>query len=239
VTAFRAGIAGAGVCRDGAPEAMWIGWPETAEGGLALAGHYLMRERLGRATALTIGPGLGREPETLALVRDIVANAPVPVVLDADALQSDIVRAGSAPRVLTPHAGEFARIAGGASLREFCGANGATVVRKGPVTCIGAAETVYHSCFGGPVLARGGSGDLLAGLIGGLLAQAGAVAERPPVPRGSESASATLQAAARGVVWHGLGRRCARPRPGPGRRPNHAGASIIFRRRCGKPHQKA
>ena len=187
-----------------APEAMWIGWPETAEGGLALAGHYLMRERLGRATALTIGPGLGREPETLALVRDIVANAPVPVVLDADALQSDIVRAGSAPRVLTPHAGEFARIAGGASLREFCGATGATVVRKGPVTCIGAAETVYHSCFGGPVLARGGSGDLLAGLIGGLLAQAGAGAERPPVPRGRESASATLQAAARGVVWHGL-----------------------------------
>jgi len=187
-----------------APEAMWIGWPETTEGGLALAGHYLMRERLGRATALAIGPGLGREPETLALVRDIVANAPVPVVLDADALQPDIVRAGSAPRVLTPHAGEFTRIAGAAPLREFCGETGATVVLKGPVTRIGTAETVYHSCCGGPVLARGGSGDLLAGLIGGLLAQAGAGAERPPVPRGRESASATLQAAARGVVWHGL-----------------------------------
>jgi NAD(P)H-hydrate epimerase len=211
-----------------APEAMWIGWPETAEGGLALAGHYLMRERLGRATALAIGPGLGREPETLALVRDIVANAPVPVVLDADALQPDIVRAGSAPRVLTPHAGEFARMAGAAPLREFCGETGATVVLKGPVTRIGTAETVYHSCCGGPVLARGGSGDLLAGLIGGLLAQADAVAERPPVPSGragspavslsnrpnpagsgtgkavAYSASATLQAAARGVVWHGL-----------------------------------
>jgi len=187
-----------------APEAMWIGWPETAEGGLALAGHYLMRERLGRATALAIGPGLGREPETLALVRDIVANAPVPVVLDADALQPDIVRASAAPRVLTPHAGEFARIAAGASLREFCAETGATVVLKGPVTRIGTADTVYHSCCGGPVLARGGSGDLLAGLIGGLLAQASAVAERLPVPRGSGSASATLQAAAQGVVWHGL-----------------------------------
>jgi NAD(P)H-hydrate epimerase len=186
-----------------APEAMWIGWPETAEGGLALAGHYLMRERLGRATALAIGPGLGREPETLALVRDIVANAPVPVVLDADALQPDIVRAGSTSRVLTPHAGEFARIAAGASLREFCGETGATVVLKGSVTRIGTAETVYHSFFGGPVLARGGSGDLLAGLIGGLLAQASAVAERLSVPRGSESASATLLAASRGVVWHG------------------------------------
>jgi NAD(P)H-hydrate epimerase len=181
---------------------MWIGWPETAEGGLGLAGHYLMRERLGRATALALGPGLGREPETLALVREIVANAPVPVVLDADALQPDILRAGSAPRVLTPHAGEFARIAGRAALRDFCGETGATVVLKGPITRIGTADTVYHSFFGGPVLARGGSGDLLAGLIGGLLAQA--VAERLPVPCGSESASATLLAAARGVVWHGL-----------------------------------
>jgi len=208
-----------------APEAMWIGWPETAEGGLALAGHYLMRERLGRATALAIGPGLGREPETLALVRDIVANALVPVVLDADALQPDIVRAGSTPRVLTPHAGEFARIAAGASLRKFCGETGATVVLKGSVTRIGTAETVYHSFFGGPVLARGGSGDLLAGLIGGLLAQASAVAERRPVPScraaspavslsnrpnpagsGAGKAAfgdAALQAAARGVVWHG------------------------------------
>ena len=181
-----------------APEAMWIGWPETAEGGLALAGHYLMRERLERATALELGPGLGREPETLALVREIVANAPVPVVLDADALQADIVRAGSAPRVLTPHAGEFARIAGDTSLRDLCGETGATVVLKGPITHVGTAETVYHSFFGGPVLARGGSGDLLAGLIGGLLAQAGAV------PRGSGGASATLEAAARGVAWHGL-----------------------------------
>jgi NAD(P)H-hydrate epimerase len=210
-----------------APEAMWIGWPETAEGGLALAGHYLMRERLGRATALELGPGLGREPETLALVREIVANAPVPVVLDADALQPDIVRAGSTSRVLTPHAGEFARIAGDAALRDFCGETGATVVLKGPITRIGAANTVYHSFFGGPVLARGGSGDLLAGLIGGLLAQAGAVAERPPIPScraGSPAVSlsnrpkpaglgagkatvygdAALQAAARGVVWHGL-----------------------------------
>jgi NAD(P)H-hydrate epimerase len=65
---------------------------------------------------------------------------------------------------------------------------GAVTVRKGPVTRIEAGGAVYHSFFGGPVLARGGSGDLLAGLIGGLLAQ------------GPEDA---LLAAARGVVWHG------------------------------------
>ncbi len=202
-----------------APEAMWIGWPETAEGGLALAGHYLMRERLERATALVLGPGLGRETETQTLAANIVEAATIPVVIDADALQPDIVQAGSTPRVLTPHAGEFARIAGGASLRDFCGETGATVVLKGPVTRIGTAETVYHSFFGGPVLARGGSGDVLAGLIGGLLAQVIAGAERLPVPScraGSPNPAglgagktaaygdAALQAAARGVVWHGL-----------------------------------
>jgi NAD(P)H-hydrate epimerase len=187
-----------------APEAMWIGWPETAEGGLALAGHYLMRERIERATALVLGPGLGRETETQTLATNLIEAATIPVVLDADALQPDIVRAGVAPRVLTPHAGEFARIAGGASLRGLCQETGATVVLKGPITRIGTAEAVYHSFFGGPVLARGGSGDVLAGLIGGLLAQAGVGAERRPVPHGSGSASATLLAAARGVVWHDL-----------------------------------
>jgi NAD(P)H-hydrate epimerase len=115
-------------------------------------------------------------------VRDLVATAPVPLVIDADALQPDIVAAGRAPRVLTPHAGEWARIA------ETAPAN-AVLVRKGPVTRVSAGEEVYHSFFGGPVLARGGSGDVLAGLIGGLLAQ------HPDDP---------LLAAARGVVWHGL-----------------------------------
>jgi NAD(P)H-hydrate epimerase len=172
-----------------APEAMWVGWPETPAGSLALEGEHLLRARLGRATALVLGPGLGREPETLALARSLVAASPVPLVIDADALQPDVVRAGTAARVLTPHAGEFARIAGGRDLSAFAAEAGATVVLKGPVTRVTAAEgMVYHSCFGGPVLARGGSGDLLAGLTGGRLAQT------PAEP---------LLAAARGVVWHG------------------------------------
>jgi NAD(P)H-hydrate epimerase len=106
-------------------------------------------------------------------------------VLDADALQVDIVGAGLAARVLTPHAGEWVRVAG--SVPES-----AVVVFKGPVTRIqggGTGGPVYFSLAGGPVLARGGSGDLLAGLIGGLLAQA------PADP---------MLAAARGTLWHGL-----------------------------------
>lgn len=173
-----------------APEAMWVGWPETPEGGLALEGEHLLRERLERATALVIGPGLGRERETLSLVRNLVETVSVPLVLDADALQPEIVSAGSAPRVLTPHAGEFARISGGVALRDFVRGKGAAVVLKGAITQVagGGAEEVYHSFFGGPVLARGGSGDVLAGLVGGQLAQT------PTEP---------LLAAARAVVWHG------------------------------------
>ncbi len=166
------------------PEAMWVGWPQTPEGGLALEGEHLLRARLERATALVIGPGLGREAETMALARSVVGTSRVPMVIDADALQPEIVGAGKAPRILTPHAGELARIGGRTILKP-----GVTIVEKGPATRIVARKAVYHAFSGGPVLARGGSGDLLAGLIGGLLAQG------PADP---------LLAAARGVVWHGL-----------------------------------
>jgi NAD(P)H-hydrate epimerase len=172
-----------------APEAMWVGWPETPEGGLALEGRQLLQSKLARATALVMGPGLGREAETMALVRDIVSTVQLPVLLDADALQPEIVKAAKTPLVLTPHAGEFARIAGKTELRAFARKYRAVVALKGPITRVSDGTEVYHSFFGGPVLARGGSGDLLAGLTGGLLAQT-------PQDR--------LLAAARGVVWHGL-----------------------------------
>ena len=173
------------------PEAMWVGWPETPEGGLALEGAHLLRERIQRADAFLIGPGLSREAETLALVADVVKAAPVPLVIDADALQPEIVCAGKSPRILTPHAGEFARMAGGKSLAEFSAEAGpeTVTVLKGPATRTSDGRGVYHSFFGGPVLARGGSGDLLAGMIGALLAG------NPREP---------LTAACRGVVWHGL-----------------------------------
>jgi NAD(P)H-hydrate epimerase len=164
------------------PEAMWVGWPETPEGGLALEGSYLLREKLSRATALLIGPGLGREAETLALTADIVAQSSVPVVIDADALQPGIVARGTAPRILTPHAGEFARI-------EKTITGEMVIIKKGPLTGVLADGVTYHSFFGGPVLARGGSGDLLAGLTAGLLAQ---------------SPNDPLLAAVRGVAWHGM-----------------------------------
>lgn len=172
------------------PEVMWVGCPETEEGGLALEAHGLIRARGERATAWMLGPGLGRERETMALVESLVGTATVPVVLDADALQPAIVEAGAAPRVLTPHAGEFKRIAGedAPGLRDFARSDRVTVL-KGPVTQVCAGGTIWHAFGGGPVLARGGSGDVLAGLTGGLLAH---------TPKDA------VGAAGRAVVWHGL-----------------------------------
>jgi NAD(P)H-hydrate epimerase len=167
--------------------------PETKEGGLAASGLPLIMGYIDRASALVVGPGLGRETETLSLALGIVKASTVPLVIDADALQPDIVRAGSIARILTPHAGEFTRVAKGADLRELPKAVHGVVVRKGPVTQICDGGVVYHSFFGGPVLSRGGSGDLLAGLVGGLLAQA------PSDP---------LSAACKGAVWHGMAADC-------------------------------
>lgn len=217
VTAFvPASLAPAFAAR--APEAMWVGWPETPAGGLALEGEHLLRARFERGNAIVLGPGLGREAETLALAAGIARSSPLPLVIDADALQPNIVTAGSAARIVTPHAGEFARIRG--ALEH---AGDVTLVLKGPVTRVyrsagnlpaldgpergqfaratAQGPTIYHSFFGGPVLARGGSGDVLAGLIGGQLAQL--VAGRAPAAIG-DTAAAALLAAARGVVWHGL-----------------------------------
>ena len=173
-----------------APEAMWVGWPETAKGGLSVAGRPLLDSKLERATALVIGPGLGREPETLALAVGIVESSPVPVVIDADALQWDIARAGTAPRILTPHLGELKRVLEGDDFYGSPAGREAVVAIKGRLTGVTlSGRGGYYSPFGGPVLARGGSGDLLAGIIGTLLAQ---------------SPDDALLAAVRGVVWHGL-----------------------------------
>lgn len=171
------------------PEAIWVGWPETPDGGLALEGSHLLTARLPRADALVLGPGLGQERETLVLAAEILRELTVPVLLDADALQTEVVNAARSPLVLTPHAGEYRRLAGEQPLRDYAAALHGIVVRKGPVTQICQSGTVYHSLFGGPVLARGGSGDLLAGIIGAQLAR------DPADP---------LAAVCRGVAWHGL-----------------------------------
>ena len=218
-----------------APEAMWLPAAETPGGGIALENFTLAREPLTRASALVLGPGLGRERETQAFVQGLLSLAECPVVLDADALQPSVIEClgvkPTRPIVLTPHAGEFVRLRanaphtadrkGGArhtpassprsevvdtkaapqplgyatapvtnaELIDFALERRLVTVLKGPVSRISDGHRVCHSLFGGPVLARGGSGDLLAGLIGGRLAT---------------STGDTLGKVAQGLVWHGL-----------------------------------
>jgi NAD(P)H-hydrate epimerase len=165
-----------------------------AAGNLSPAGRRAVLAAAEKASALVLGPGLGKDPATHALLAALLPRLRAPLVLDADALQPDLVRLGPAPRILTPHAGEFERIALGLELRALARSLPAVVVAKAPVTRLTAGGAIYHSFFGGPILARGGSGDLLAGLAGGLLAQT------PADP---------LLAAARAVVWHGAAADCA------------------------------
>ena len=171
------------------PEAMWVGCPVNEAGGLTGEGLALVRERLPRATAVLVGPGLGADPATLGLAARMASEVRVPLLLDADALRPEIVaEARDKPIICTPHAGEFKRIAPALFADGRFTAPHGVLVRKGPLTCVTDGRVNYYSPFGGPVLARGGSGDILAGLIGGLLAQ------QPDDP---------LLAACRGVVWQG------------------------------------
>ena len=137
--------------------------------------------------ALALGPGFGLHPETRALTKRLVSGLELPAVVDADGLtalagEPELLKEAPAPRVITPHPGEMARLLGLpkeevqrdrlATAREAAGRTGAVVVLKGAATVVAAPdgrEAVNAS--GNPGLASGGSGDVLTGLIGALLAQ--------------------------------------------------------------------
>jgi NAD(P)H-hydrate epimerase len=132
---------------------------------------------LEKATAVVLGPGLG--PEGAPLARDLYARIEVPLVLDADGLNAfaghDFPER-SAPTVLTPHAGELARLVGGdpKAHRLACARAGADharaiLVLKGDDTIVAGARTAI-SPGGAPGLASAGTGDVLAGVIAALLA---------------------------------------------------------------------
>ena len=183
------------------PEAMWIPWEETPEGGLALEGLNLLRQFQKKITAVLLGPGCGQQAETQALLDEIIELFDVPVVLDADALtfsRMERLRSMNQPIVMTPHEGEFRRISGMAreetlaveNLRKFAGNFSETmVVLKGPLTRMSNGESVVCFPFGNPVLARGGSGDILSGLIAGKVAGGGE--------------KCLYESVARGVACHG------------------------------------
>jgi NAD(P)H-hydrate epimerase len=162
--------------------------PATSDGSLEEDAADDVLKDLGRFRALAIGPGLGREPSAQSAVRRLVAEADVPLVIDADALNAIAVapsvleaRAAArlAPPVLTPHAGEYERLAGHpvgedrvAAARELAARLHAIVLLKGPGTVIAAPDgDAIINTTGGPALATAGTGDVLTGVVASLLAQ--------------------------------------------------------------------
>lgn len=134
---------------------------------------------------LAIGPGLGREPEMAAIAQRLFAQSALPMVIDADGLNALAGTAfqGIGPfRVLTPHPGEMARLAACTTTdvqadrvgiaRRFATARRVTLVLKGQRTLIATPDgRVFINPTGTPAMATAGSGDILTGLIAGLLAQ--------------------------------------------------------------------
>ncbi len=173
--------------RSGLPEAMVHGGPETPDGRLA-ALPLCVEARLPEFTAILCGPGLGVEAATRSLVRNLLDAPDVVLVLDADALNALGDHPGplshpGQPVVVTPHPGEAGRLLGRTSaevqadrvqsLDDLVQGLDAVVVLKGAGTRIGLPDgRRYVNLTGGPALAAGGTGDVLAGLIAGLAARA-------------------------------------------------------------------
>ena len=162
-------------------EAMPFPLPETAEGRLSLLAEEPIRQRAASCDAVLIGCGLGRDRQTDALVRKLL-DIDRPLVLDADGLNAldgcpEQLQRRTAPTVLTPHEGEFARIgalSGGrvTAARDFALAHGCWLVLKGHRSLTATPwGTVLENATGNCGMAKGGSGDVLTGLIAALLAQ--------------------------------------------------------------------
>lgn len=185
-------------------DAMVWGWPDDGAGRFAGDSARVLSERVRRFTAAAVGPGLGRFPGEGDWLQELLEGMPFPIVLDADGLNvlaenPDVLRHRRAETILTPHPGEMARLAGTdvkgvessrhTIAREWARKTGSVVVLKGTHTIIAFPDgTQMVNPTGTPAMAKGGSGDVLSGVIGGLLARG-----IPPTA-----------AAAMGVYLHGL-----------------------------------
>jgi NAD(P)H-hydrate epimerase len=198
MSALAAMRAGAGYVTVGAPaslelafagrllEAMFVGLPE-ADGALTDEASRTALGAVSRADAVVLGPGLGRAPDTQALARELVQRVDVPLVIDADGLnalagQLEPLRHRRWPTVLTPHAGELARLLEVESseierarlhhARAAAEAAKALVVLKGDDTIVAAPSgRVAISRGGAPGLATAGTGDVLSGVTAAMLAK--------------------------------------------------------------------
>jgi len=179
---------GAGMVRLGVPGSDMADSPAAEAVSVALPGRGWSEaalEAARRCSAIVVGPGIGRDPDTGEQVRRLVAGADVPVVVDADGLFAlghldDAHPIESrAPVVLTPHDGEYQRLMGappGAdrfeAARRLARVAGAVALVKGSTTAVAGSELrARASTSGSPRLATAGTGDVLSGMIGAMLAR--------------------------------------------------------------------
>ncbi len=170
---------------------------------------------LEKADVVALGPGLGQSEDLRKVVRWLVETVDLPMVVDADALnnlveQDDLLANPPAPRILTPHPGEFARLTGKttaviqgdreSAAAEFAlrGAGKLVLVLKGHQTVVTDGQKVYVNGTGNPGMATGGSGDCLTGVIAALVGQG----------------LSPFDASALGVYAHGLAGDIARDQNG-------------------------
>lgn len=162
-----------------------VGLPASRTGGFTADAAAAALELADEYDAVVIGPGLTLADGAVATVRRLVEELRGPLVIDADGLNAlidavDIAARRTQPTVLTPHPGELARLLGHSvsdvqsdrvsSSAELAG-NGMVVVLKGAGTVVSAGERSIVVTSGSPALATAGTGDVLAGMIGALLAQ--------------------------------------------------------------------
>lgn len=156
-----------------------------AAGRLSQSSYEALQTAGPAATALAVGPGLGRSWELEWLVGRLFSEQTKPMVVDADALNAlaaepQNLRPARAPRVLTPHPGEFARLIGRklegderiAAAENLAAQLGAVVVLKGRHTLVTDGHRSWRNTTGNSGMATGGSGDVLTGMIAALLGQA-------------------------------------------------------------------
>jgi NAD(P)H-hydrate epimerase len=191
-------------------EATFLPLQETSDGTVGRMALDAVAERLEGFDAIAIGPGLSRQAETSAFVREVVRISPAPMAIDADALNAFEGRAAElaerrSEAVLTPHEGEFVRLGGGTvrelhedrvgRLRKLSAEVRAAVLLKGnPALSVSPGGEVRVNPTGGPTLSTAGTGDVLTGIVASLLARG----------------CAPLDAASAGAFVHGLAGDLAR-----------------------------
>lgn len=175
------------------PEVMTVPLPETEEQTLDISALEPILELLPQMKVLVVGPGMTTHPRTSQLLKGVLRASQVPMVIDADGLNSlagclSLLRECPAPRILTPHPGEMSRLTGDSVsdiqrnrieiAQRFSSSYGVLLVLKGARTLVSDTQgQVYINPTGNPGMATAGMGDVLSGMIAGLIAQDGGLLE--------------------------------------------------------------